>query len=51
MEAGGVAQTCFMNKVDFGVIKSISNNADSNAKTDFSEFTGKILQKRRKCTL
>jgi len=41
MEAGGVAQTCFMNKVDFGVIKSISNNADSNAKTDFSEFTEK----------
>ncbi|MDR1466906.1 MAG: 5'-methylthioadenosine/adenosylhomocysteine nucleosidase [Oscillospiraceae bacterium] len=38
MEAGAIGQTCFVNKVDFGIIRSISDNANSDAKINFEEF-------------
>ncbi len=38
MEAGSIGQVCYVNKVNFGVIRSISDNANSDAKIDFYEF-------------
>lgn len=38
MEAGSIAQTCFVNKVDFGIIRAISDNADNNSHIDFYSF-------------
>ena len=38
MEAGSIAQTCFINKTDFGIIRAISDNADNNSHVDFYSF-------------
>ena len=38
MEGGSVAQVCWLNGVDFVVIRAISDNADERAATDFAEF-------------
>ncbi len=38
MEAGAIGQVCFLNNVDFGIIKSISDTADKNSSVDFKKF-------------
>lgn len=38
MEGGSIAQVCYLNGVDFVVIRAISDNADEHAATDFAEF-------------
>lgn len=38
MEAGSIAQTCFVNKIDFGIIRAISDNADDDSHIDFYSF-------------
>jgi len=37
MESAAIAQTCFLNKVPFISIKSISDKADRDASSDFSQ--------------
>jgi adenosylhomocysteine nucleosidase len=39
MEGAAVAQVCFMNRVPYVVIRSISDRADGYAHMDFAEFT------------
>jgi adenosylhomocysteine nucleosidase len=38
MEGGSIAQVCYLNKVDFVVIRAISDNANEHAAMDFTEF-------------
>lgn len=38
MEAGSIAQTCFVNNVDFGIIRAISDNADNESTINFNHF-------------
>lgn len=38
MEGGSIAQVCFLNGVDFVVLRSISDHADEAACTDFASF-------------
>lgn len=38
MEGGSIAQVCWINKVDFVVIRAISDNADEDANVDFAAF-------------
>lgn len=38
MEGGSVAQVCYINHLDFVVIRAISDNADDNASMDFTSF-------------
>ncbi len=39
MEGAAIGHTCYLNKVPFVIIRSISDNADGEAGMDFSEFT------------
>lgn len=39
MEGGSIAQVCYLNKIPFVVIRSISDNANNGAHMDFAEFT------------
>lgn len=39
MEGAAVAQVCYMNRVPYVVIRSISDRADGSAQVDFAEFT------------
>lgn len=39
MEGAAVAQVCFMNKVPYVVLRSISDKADGSANVNFAEFT------------
>ncbi len=38
MEGAAIAQTCFLNKIPFVIIRSISDKADSNAENNFEKF-------------
>lgn len=38
MEGASIAQTCYLNKIPFLVLRSISDNGDSNANFDYEEF-------------
>ena len=38
MECGSIGQVCFINKVEFGTLKVISDKADSSAADDFEKF-------------
>lgn len=38
MEGAAIAQVCYLNKVPFVVIRSISDKADESAETNFEEF-------------
>lgn len=38
MEGGSIAQVCYLNKIPFVVIRSISDNADGSAHISFEEF-------------
>ncbi len=41
MEAGSIGHVCYVNKVDFGVIRSISDSADNSSMVDFKTFITK----------
>lgn len=41
MEAGSIAQTCFLAKVPFGIIRTISDSADNSSHVDFYSFLKK----------
>lgn len=38
MEGAAIAQTCFVNRVPFVIIRSISDKADASAEVNFNEF-------------
>ena len=38
MEGASIAQTCLLNKVDFLVIRSISDKLDGSSKIEFPKF-------------
>ncbi len=38
MESASIGQTCFINNIDFGVIRSISDSACENSNIDFPDF-------------
>lgn len=38
MESAAIAQTCYLNKIPFVVVRSISDTANQNAMDDFSEY-------------
>lgn len=39
MEGAAIAHVCYLNKVPFVIIRSISDKSDGSAKTNFEEFT------------
>lgn len=39
MEGGAIGHVCCANKVDFGVLRAISDNADGSSHMDFGKFT------------
>lgn len=45
MEGGSVAQVCYINHLDFVVIRAISDNADDNASMDFTSFAASSAHK------
>ena len=45
MEGGAVAQVCFLNEVDFVVIRAISDNADEKAELSFEQFAPMAAQR------
>jgi 5''-methylthioadenosine/S-adenosylhomocysteine nucleosidase len=45
MEGGSIAQVCFMNRVDFVVIRAISDNANEDAGVDFGTFAAESAYK------
>ena len=38
MEAGSIGQVCYVNKKEFGIIRSISDHADNSSNIDFNKF-------------
>lgn len=48
MEGGSIAQVCYINRVDFVVIRAISDNADDEASVDFLQFAKESAQKSAK---
>lgn len=38
MESGSIGQVCYVNKKEFGIIRSISDNANNSSNTDFNKF-------------
>jgi len=42
MEGAAVAQVCFDYKIDFGIVRTISDNSKHNASINFEQFTNKI---------
>lgn len=45
MEGGAIAQVCYVNKVDFGIVRAISDKADGAAGRDYMEFLRMALEK------
>ena len=45
MEGASIAQVCYINKVDFVVIRAISDNANEDASMDFGTFVVKSAHK------
>lgn len=39
MEGGAIGHVCYANKVNFGVLRAISDNADGSSHMDFGKFT------------
>ncbi len=39
MEGGAVAHACYMNDVPFGILRSISDQADGQSNMDYPTFT------------
>lgn len=48
MEGGSIGQVCYVNNVDFIVIRSISDGADNNSEFDYKEFV-KFSAKKSSC--
>ena len=48
MEGGSIAQVCYVNQVDFIVIRAISDNANDAANVDFMQFAKEAAQKSAK---
>lgn len=48
MESGSIGQTCYLNKVEFGIIRAISDNANSTAPGDFENFIEKASKNASK---
>lgn len=46
MEAGSIGQVCFINDIDFGIVKAISDTADNSSTIDFKTF---IKQASKNC--
>lgn len=38
MESGSIGQVCYINNIQFGIVRSISDNGDSNSGFDYNEF-------------
>jgi adenosylhomocysteine nucleosidase len=38
MESGSIGQVCYINNTPFGIIRAISDNADSSSCVDYGEF-------------
>ena len=45
MEGASVAHVCYVNKIDFGIIRIISDNADSNSGADYERFLSSTAEK------
>ncbi|QEY34885.1 5'-methylthioadenosine/adenosylhomocysteine nucleosidase [Caproiciproducens galactitolivorans] len=45
MEGGSIAQVCYMNQIEFVVIRAISDNANEAAKVDFPTFAASSARK------
>lgn len=45
MEGGSIAQVCYMNQIEFVVIRAISDNANEAAKVDFLTFAASSARK------
>lgn len=44
MEGGAIAHTCYLNKIPFVIIRSISDNADKQAEMSYEEFVSVAAQ-------
>lgn len=44
MESGAVGQVCYVNDVDYGIIRSISDNGSEDAGQDFMQFAKKAAK-------
>ncbi len=44
MESGSIGQTCYLSKIDFGIIRGISDNANSTAHVDFENYIEKASE-------
>lgn len=45
MESGSIGQVCYINKVPFGIVRAISDNADNTSHIDYSDFLVKAASK------
>lgn len=45
MESGSVGQVCYVNKTPFGIIRAISDNADSESHVEYGEFLSEAALK------
>lgn len=44
MEGGSIGQVCAINKIPFGIIRAVSDNADDSADSDFPAFCAKAAE-------
>jgi len=44
MESGAIGQVCYVNKVDYGIVRSISDNGSDSAGQDFEGFSKKAAK-------
>jgi len=45
MEGASIAHVCSLNNVDFGIVRTISDNANDDSAFDFNEFLQEAAQK------
>lgn len=51
MEGGAIAQTAYLNKVPFVIIRALSDKADASADTDYTAFEAKAIRHCSRLTL
>lgn len=51
MEGGAIGQVCYVNKVPFGIVRTISDSYGSDAKMDYPVFAQKAAENSAKLTL
>lgn len=44
MESGSIGQTCYLNKIEFGIIRGISDKANSTAHVDYENYIEKASE-------